>query len=632
MDFGDDGPDYVDNILSREESADVISMMIMADESGGNLQLPSFHTSSQTGGKSPTRRPTTPPLSPVYLPNSSTSKLIFGHDDNAEFADTNNKTKDSPTPIDNINNQKNIDTNIMDVKHQFRGNDYMDGKTQDLGTWDETKNSTAGPGSSGLTGPDLLMGDTSDVTPDDKNDLVPKHVSMGTNVTTDVTDTTLTTDGQEKQQDDESVGDNSAGTSRRLSFGSDAQEDWDHSTRLDDMAEKMTVVEEILSMMNIKSSNLGSTVKDLTTSLEFSQAEIEELKKENAELKKKLDVVETDDKRTQFQARQLEDNVDRLETVTKKKNLIFEGVLEAEGRREEIEKTIGRLFDQLEVPKGMNFEACYRMGPYLKERTRPIMVSFEKQSDRDLLYSKRMELKRTTDYQRVWVNEDLGPLSKRKRSIIRMITKEAALQGIDCKSGKYAIHIDRVKYNSDNLADLPPSLHPTQLKQMQVNQTTLAYQSEYAPFSNFYACPIKIGIHDFLCAEQAFQIVRAKTHNKHLIATKIYLSRDVHYIKQLGAEVGTSPEWENRRYEVMYTCLKKKFAQNPDLQELLLKTGDLELVEATPDVLWDCGATLSSNVIRRGGWRGKNKHGEILMVVRNELRQRKSAQARQKDN
>ena len=129
----------------------------------------------------------------------------------------------------------------------------------------------------------------------------------------------------------------------------------------------------------------------------------------------------------------------------------------------------------------------------------------------------------------------------------------------------------------------------------------------------------------FFCAEQAFQFIHAKTMNKHLVATKIYLSRDVRYIKQLGHDLGTSEEWEGRQFDVMYACLKKTFEQNQELRDLLLKTGDLELVEATPDNLWGCGATLSSKVIRRGGWKVRNKHGENLMVVREELRHRPPA-------
>ena len=129
-----------------------------------------------------------------------------------------------------------------------------------------------------------------------------------------------------------------------------------------------------------------------------------------------------------------------------------------------------------------------------------------------------------------------------------------------------------------------------------------------------------VGSQEFFCLEQVFQFLRAQILNKPLAATKIYLSRDVRFIKQVGNELGTSDAWEGRKFDVMYECLKRKFDQNPDLKTLLLKTGDLELVEVTPDRLWGCGATLSSNVLRLGNWPGKNKHGEILMTLREEYR------------
>ena len=191
----------------------------------------------------------------------------------------------------------------------------------------------------------------------------------------------------------------------------------------------------------------------------------------------------------------------------------------------------------------MNFEACYRLGPYKSGRTRPILVCFERQCDRDLIYSRRMDLKRLTDFQHVWINEDLNPASKRKRNMIKLITRDTQEQGIDCRTGKYAIHIGKTKYDESNLNELPPQLQPASLKQIKIDENTLAYQSKFAPLSNFYNCTIVIGKHRFVCAEQAFQFLKAKTLNKHLIATKIYLSRDVRYIKQLGGEIGTSAVW-----------------------------------------------------------------------------------------
>ena len=43
-------------------------------------------------------------------------------------------------------------------------------------------------------------------------------------------------------------------------------------------------------------------------------------------------------------------------------------------------------------------------------------------------------------------------------------------------------------------------------------------------------------------------------------------------------------------------------------------------MEATPGRLWGCGATLSSNLLRRHEWPGENKQGKILMTVRDKLR------------
>ena len=66
----------------------------------------------------------------------------------------------------------------------------------------------------------------------------------------------------------------------------------------------------------------------------------------------------------------------------------------------------------------------------------------------------------------------------------------------------------------------------------------------------------------------------------------------------------------------MFSLLRKKYDQHPELKALLLSTAGLELVEATPDRTWGCGATLNSNILRKHEWPGKNKHGETLMLVR----------------
>ena len=107
--------------------------------------------------------------------------------------------------------------------------------------------------------------------------------------------------------------------------------------------------------------------------------------------------------------------------LTKKRNLIFEGV--PEGKREATDRVICDLFDRLDLDKGIYFDACYRVGPYSEGRPRPILVSFERQADRDMVYARRMDLKNMDGLQKVWINEDVSPASKRKREMIRLIDR-----------------------------------------------------------------------------------------------------------------------------------------------------------------------------------------------------------------
>lgn len=84
-----------------------------------------------------------------------------------------------------------------------------------------------------------------------------------------------------------------------------------------------------------------------------------------------------------------------------------------------------------------------------------------------------------------------------------------------------------------------------------------------------------------------------------------------------AAELGRSRElplrsdWESIKDDVMYRAVLQKFQMHSQLRELLLATGDEELVENAPgDYYWGCGKDGS----------GQNKLGYTLMRVRAELR------------
>jgi ribA/ribD-fused uncharacterized protein len=87
--------------------------------------------------------------------------------------------------------------------------------------------------------------------------------------------------------------------------------------------------------------------------------------------------------------------------------------------------------------------------------------------------------------------------------------------------------------------------------------------------------------------------------------------------KRLGRDrsVPLRPDWESVKDDVMRQAVLRKFETHADLRELLLASGDEELVENAPnDYYWGCGADGS----------GKNRLGHILIEVRCRLRQREA--------
>jgi len=74
-------------------------------------------------------------------------------------------------------------------------------------------------------------------------------------------------------------------------------------------------------------------------------------------------------------------------------------------------------------------------------------------------------------------------------------------------------------------------------------------------------------------------------------------------------------DWEEVKCSIMRQAVLTKFLTHPDIQEILLETGEQVIVENSPtDYYWGCG---SNNT-------GQNNLGQILMSVRQEIRELKN--------
>ena len=134
---------------------------------------------------------------------------------------------------------------------------------------------------------------------------------------------------------------------------------------------------------------------------------------------------------------------------------------------------------------------------------------------------------------------------------------------------------------------------------------------KYGEFSNFSRHGVELDGEWWSTTEHYFQ---AQKFEDPEYRKKIRTAATPKQTAELGRsrKLPLRHDWEEVKDEVMYKAILKKFQTHPKLKELLLSTGDEEIVENAPgDYYWGCGKDGS----------GQNKLGQILMSVRQELRE-----------
>ena len=149
---------------------------------------------------------------------------------------------------------------------------------------------------------------------------------------------------------------------------------------------------------------------------------------------------------------------------------------------------------------------------------------------------------------------------------------------------------------------------------MQTNRILFYRVSEpYGEFSNFSPYPIKVDGKRWPTSEHFFQAQKfagseygekIRQANSPMIAARLGRSR----------KEPLRRDWEAVKDNVMRQALRAKFTQHPELKALLLNTGDAVLVEHTAnDRYW----------ADSGDGTGKNRLGQLLMELREQLRNEK---------
>jgi len=86
---------------------------------------------------------------------------------------------------------------------------------------------------------------------------------------------------------------------------------------------------------------------------------------------------------------------------------------------------------------------------------------------------------------------------------------------------------------------------------------------------------------------------------------------------------GNQQSWLKTARNEVLPALREKFHQSQELKTYLLSTGDKALGEASYDKFWGIGLSLNNpQLLSKNLWQGKNVMGELLMLVRSELKVR----------
>ncbi len=404
-----------------------------------------------------------------------------------------------------------------------------------------------------------------------------------------------------------------------------------------DMSDLMSAVNEDSDMPGLRNAlfavlrqcgidNYRKDMIELKKSLNNAQTVAEESKKLANKNKLEIESLRTELGNVKAQLQAEKDARLRNECQSRRSNLRIYGVKEAEGETvHQVEETVQCIFNQkLRISEDIHIERCHRLGPksdISDSKPRPIIIKFSFFKQRDLVWSRKKELKGES----IFIKEDFPPEIEARRNTLLPVYL-AALKLPDSERPRVNLVMDRLYIGSDmytveTIRNLPSHLQPENLS-TKSNETAVWFWRRESPFSNHYKCSFSEAGVSYNCTEQYLMAHKAKLFGDNEAEQKIMASDNPVFQKQTKVRNFNREMWRNAAPEIMKKCLLLKFDQNEQLKDKLLSTGSKVIGEAAPkDDFWGCGLAINNPLVcDPTNWKGRNVLGKLLVEVRNELR------------
>lgn len=323
----------------------------------------------------------------------------------------------------------------------------------------------------------------------------------------------------------------------------------------------------------------------------------------------------------------------KIKALALRNNLIIEGIPELSEISEEEAKTILTLDDQVssffEKTLGISqvdIDSMYRLGKPRQDPTsaRPILVKFQRPRDRDAVWHAKSRLNNKSN-SKIRIKEDLPPKLRPLMTALYKIAQQArrypkSYRNVMVKD--FQLHVNGRAYSPSQLEDLPKKLRPSYTS-TPGNIEAVAFYGRHSIFSNHYHCNFMVGETSYNSIEQFLAHRRAIIAGNSDLAHEALTSLDPVDCKRILTTLKTASSeniWLEKRHDILFSGLYAKFTQNNALMKYLLDSENRQLGEASRDLTWGVGMSLTDrNILDTKLWKGGNLLGKTLMEVRQDI-------------
>ena len=370
---------------------------------------------------------------------------------------------------------------------------------------------------------------------------------------------------------------------------------------------------------NLKNENAKDkkSISDITR-------RVTEIEEENTELKRELNSLKTKTRHeTNMDERQIEDRVtQQIQRQHDRSSLLIEGVYE--NQHESLTNIVKQIAHDASIQVlDRDVVEVFRLGRFNQKEKRPrsIKVTFATRTMRNNIFKNRMTIKNNPACENIWVNECLDEKQKKNRTEVKAVVDLAVSLGKEARAVGESAIISGIRYEHQVLHTLPTEISLEKAFTRELHDR-IYFNSEHSVLSSFHPVEIEFENNGFHNLEQAYQYKRAKKAKNQEVQQFILNNPDPRACKAAAKKIVDDDKWNEERDEVMESLVEIK-SRIPKVKSFLLKTGDKELVEATGDMHWACGATFRSKKCQSNKTTGKNKLGKIWMerraIIRAEL-------------